>query len=244
MAAKPVKVVTEINMQLSKVSRQRLTDQVAEILYEKITSGELKPGDKLPGEIELSEQLGVARPTVREALSRLIGLGLVVRGDYTCVIAEDSNISVRSKLIPLILEEWKTRELYEARVLIESDLVSLAVLKATPENIEELRRINEKLIDEGITEQQYWDYDMEFHTHIAKISGNRVMQQIYKMINDLYKRYESRVKELYAIQAQTYTNHNRIITSIEKHSVEEARQAVNMALTGSEYAIYELKKKK
>jgi GntR family transcriptional repressor for pyruvate dehydrogenase complex len=227
-------------MKLPRLQRSRLTDQVAEVLYNKITNGELRPGEKLPSEMELSEQLGVARPTVREALSRLIGLGLVTRSGYNMMVAEAPDLAVRAGLVPLFLEQWEIRELYEARILIECDLVSLAIVKATPENIRELREINAKLRDADLSENSYWTNDMQFHSQIASMSGNAVMIAISEIINDIFKRYQSNVEELHAIQAATYKQHEELIDAIERRDEQAAREIVIRTLSGSEKALYEL----
>ena len=229
-------------MKFQKLTKSRLTDQVVEILYNKISHGELKPGDKLPSETELSEQLGVARPTIREALSRLLGLGLIERGDYTMSVAEDSKASVRARLVPLLLEQWETRELYEARMLIEGDLAVLASRKATPDDIMELREINKQL-DNGNTEKDYWTCDMEFHARIAEISGSEVMVSISNIINDLYLRFEKEIGELHAIQEITYRDHEELICAIDRGDEVAIRAIVTRSLSGSENAIYELLQK-
>ena len=100
-------------MNLPKVTKSRLSDKVAEILYDQIRSGKLKAGDKLPSELELSEQLGVSRPSVREALNRLMGLGLIVRGTYTCSVA-NLPILPSDPLCTHVLNDWETRDLFEA----------------------------------------------------------------------------------------------------------------------------------
>jgi DNA-binding FadR family transcriptional regulator len=227
-------------MKLPKVTKSRLTDQVAEILYKKITIGELSPGDKLPSELELSKQLGVARPTIREALSRLLGLGLIQRGDSAITVAENCNASVRSMLMPMLLDRWEIHEIYEARTLIESDLVALAILKATPEDIAELRRIDINLAEGNRTENSYWETDMKFHSFLASISGNEVMIAISTIINDLYKRFEYKIRELHAIQEITYQNHEELINAIERRDEQGAREIVYRSLSGSENALYEL----
>jgi GntR family transcriptional repressor for pyruvate dehydrogenase complex len=230
-------------MNLPKLQKSRLTDQVAETLYKKIADGDLRPGDKLPSEMELSEQLGVARPTIREALSRLIGLGLIERGDYTMSVSENASLTARARLMPLLLEQWETRELYEARMLIEGDLVSLAVLKATPDDISELRQINGRMKDPDMTEKNYWENDMQFHSYLATVSGNEVMQAISVIINDMFKRYQSKVEELHSIQAVTYNDHEALIDAIEKRNAPLAREIINRMLSSSENALYELSEK-
>ena len=231
-------------MRLPKVVKASLTDQVVDILYKKISSGELKAGEKLPSESELSEQLGVARPTIREALNRLIGLGLIERGVYTCIVAESSTFAVRANLVPILLEDWETRDLFEARRLIECNLVSLAALKASPEDINELIRINNKLKSDALSVQEYWDYDNQFHKCIAKTASNTVMQTVSEIIFSMYSRYENKVKELHQIQAKTYEEHKLIIEAIAEKDVKKALEIVNRSLSGSEHALYELKENK
>lgn len=230
-------------MILAKVQKSRLTDQVARILYERISVGELRPGDRLPSEIELSEQLGVARPTIREALSRLIGLGLLERGDYTMIVSENASLTARAGLVPILLEQWETRELYEARVLIESGLVSLAISKATPDDIRELREINQGLREDSLSENGYWECDVLFHTQIASISGNQVMITISNIINDMFKRYKKQIQVLHSIQARTYKDHEDLIDAIERRDEKAAHEITRRMLSGSEHALYELSRK-
>ena len=98
-------------MGFTKIRSSKLTDRVAEALYTEITKGTFKAGEKLPTEAEMSEQMGVARPTIREAVSRLIGLGLIERGDYGVFVADSAKPVVRSALVPILLAEWEIREL-------------------------------------------------------------------------------------------------------------------------------------
>ena len=227
-------------MNLPKVTKSRLSDKVTEVLYDQIRSGKLKAGDKLPSELELSEQLGVSRPSVREALNRLMGLGLIVRGTYTCSVAESSDLAVRSAFVPMLLNDWETRDLFEARRLVECNLVRLAVIKASPEDIAELRRVNEKMKRPNLSEQEYWDFDIEFHTTLASMSANTVMITVYDMISTMYHRYEGKVKKLYDVQMTTYSNHKALIEAIEEKDVEKACGIVNRSMSISEEAIYNL----
>lgn len=230
-------------MGLSKIRNARLTDKVAEALYNEIAKGTFKSGDKLPTEAEMSEQLGVARPTVREAISRLIGLGLVERGDYGVYVADSVQPVIQAALVPMLLNEWKIRELYEARVLVECNLVSLACQKVTAEDIAELTSINEKLNTSELSAADYFKFDMEFHHQLAKISGNAVMESISNTINDMFNRYEKVVMKMHAIQDSTYLDHKALIEAIEAKDITKAHAIVVRALSSSEHAMYELRKR-
>ena len=223
-----------------KLSKTRLADQVSEVIYNKIANNEIRPGERLPSEAELSEQLGVGRPTVREALSKLMGLGLIYKGDYYITVAENVNSSVQSGLAPLLLVNWEIRELYEARIQIECNLISLAVRKATAENILKLHEINNKMQDVVLNGKKYWESDMEFHSYIATISANEVMKSISKVINKMFQRYENKIQELYDLQSETYDTHLKLIDAIEKGDEQTAKEITVQALSRSEKALQEL----
>lgn len=230
-------------MVFEKVQKSSLTDRVTEKIYDKIVSGEIAPGERLPSETELSEQLGVGRPTIREALNRLIGMGLVVRGDYTMIVAPGSSMSTRAGLAPLFLEKWEGSELYQARILIEEDIVGLAIENAKPEDIEALRQINAKLLNENLSESNYYDVDMEFHTHLANLSGNQIMIEISRIISNMFQRYKAQVAQLYEVQKMTYEDHACLIDAIENQDFAEARTIIQCSFRGSENALKELNRK-
>jgi DNA-binding FadR family transcriptional regulator len=125
---------------------------------------------------------------------------------------------------------------------VECDLVRLAVIKASPEDIAELRRVNEKMKRPNLSEQEYWDFDIEFHTTLASMSANTVMITVYDMISTIYHRYEGKVKKLYDVQMTTYSNHKALIGAIEEKDVEKACEIVNRSMSISEEAIYNLNK--
>ena len=101
--------------------------------------------------------------------------------------------------------------MYEARVLVECNLVTLACQKVTDDDIAELTNINEKMNNPEMTAADYFRYDMEFHLYLSKMSRNAIIQSISKTINDMFNRYEKVVMKLHDIQASTYTDHRDLI---------------------------------
>ena len=227
-------------MTFEKLRRSSLTDRVTEKIYEKIVNGEIAPGERLPSETELSEQLGVGRPTVREAFNRLIGMGLVMRGDYTMIVAPDSSMSARAGLTPLFLEQWEGGELYQARIMIEEDIVELVMENARPEEIDTLRAINVKLLEGHLSESSYYDVDMEFHAQLAKLSGNQIMMEISRIISNMFQRYKPQIEQLHEVQRMTYQDHACLIDAIENHDLTEARLIIQRSFRGSETALRNL----
>ena len=70
-----------------------MADEVFKILHDRIVSGELKPGEKLPSQDELAKQFGVSRNTIREAIYKLTVIGLLSTKQGVGTIVEVSNAS-------------------------------------------------------------------------------------------------------------------------------------------------------
>ena len=132
---------------LKKIDRSSVVQNVIDCLTEALLSGELKPGDRIPTEMELSEQLGVARNSVREAVKIMVYLGVleIRRADGTFVCSGFSDSMVDPMIYGIILNKQNTQELNELRAMMESGVLRLAVLKGTDEEVQELRRRLEDL---------------------------------------------------------------------------------------------------
>jgi GntR family transcriptional repressor for pyruvate dehydrogenase complex len=228
-------------VKLPKISKTRLVDKVVETLYQQISDGQILPGEKLPGELQLSESLGVGRPTVREAIGQLIGLGLLYRGKYGIHVADIPTQAVRSKLAPMLLENWEIRELYEARMIIEGEIAVLACIRATPKDIERLVELNELMHQQYDNEQHYWEIDQQFHQLLATIAGNQILRTVQNSITDLFRRYERSVNRLDHIRRQTYAWHNNLIDSCRKKDIEAVRKHIHQSLTESSNALASLR---
>ncbi|WP_134686328.1 FadR/GntR family transcriptional regulator [Brevibacillus migulae] len=151
--------------------------QIHEIVQER----NLRPGDKLPSERELSEQLGAGRSSVREALRALELLGLIEtrRGEGTFLKHYRHN-----RLIDIlgffILRDYKTKkDLVEMRKILELEAVRLACKRATQKHFEEMERLlaaSVERIEEGEipTEEDY-----HFHRVICRSSRNSILHRIW-----------------------------------------------------------------
>src|ERR1041384_6748092 len=110
------------------VSRDALPDQIAQRLIALITERQLKPGDRLPPERELSAAMGVSRSSLREALRALAMLGVAEmrQGDGTYLTSLEPGTLMRPVGLVLALSDAGLAELFEARKLVEPGLAQLA----------------------------------------------------------------------------------------------------------------------
>ena len=127
---------------IQPLKRSNLSDEIIQRIQDLIKNESLKPGDRLPTEFELAEKFGVGRSTVREALRALAALGMIDRSKRGTIISEgavkeegqDSTI-LRSR----ILKDCEMTDLLECHRILEGEICSLAIKRATDEDIEQIR---------------------------------------------------------------------------------------------------------
>ena len=125
---------------LKKINRSSVVQRVIDRLTEAIVSGELKPGDRIPTEMELAEQMGVARNSIREAVKILVYIGVleIRRADGTFVCDGFSESLIDPMVYGIILNQQNEQELNELRTMIESGVMRLAIEKASDKELAEL----------------------------------------------------------------------------------------------------------
>ncbi len=161
---------------MTQVKRAPLADQAAELLLDRIRSGEWGLGEKLPGETTLAPQLGVGRSTVREAIRQLAGRGVLTtrQGSGVFVTALDTPedwdaILTRSGIVAVI----------EARIAIESEAAALAAERRTPADLRAIKRAL-ALREEHRTEIESHVYtDTAFHRAIVAAAHNPILLELF-----------------------------------------------------------------
>jgi GntR family transcriptional repressor for pyruvate dehydrogenase complex len=117
------------------------------LIIDYLLQRELKPGDKLPIEVELSEQLGVARNSLRETTKMLTSLGVfeIKRGVGTFIPKSISGFIFNPLILTLVFRQSTSEELAELRYLFEVGMVDLILEGITEEDTEKLKLINEDI---------------------------------------------------------------------------------------------------
>jgi DNA-binding FadR family transcriptional regulator len=160
--------------------RETLPAGIAATLRRRIESGELSPGERLPGHRELARQFTVSLSSVREAISMLVSAGLVETrpGRGTFVSAEPP---FNHRVGPP-LTRHEVEELVEARALIEVRLAQLAAERADAAQIAALLDAVDHMDAASTSALSYPDADVEFHLALAAAANNRYLLQV---MNDL-----------------------------------------------------------
>jgi GntR family uxuAB operon transcriptional repressor len=167
---------------------------VATLLRREITGGTLQPRDRLPPERVLAERYGVARGTVREALTRLARDGMVEikPGSGTYVVYEGQERANS------IIQHARPLELIDARFALEPHICRLAVLHAQPKDFERAEALLAEMEASVQDPARFSDADTEFHTLLAEATGNSLIIWI--------------LSEVSAVRNQEQWSHMRALT--------------------------------
>lgn len=163
-------------MPIKTIAPQRLYRQIAEQLRALIGSGEFAVGSRLPAERELAKQLGVSRPSVREALIALeVEHVIEVRtGSGIYVLKPKARPPVRSKAKDAA--EWGPLELMSARELVESEVAALAARNAKKADLQLIGQALQQMRDQVAQGLIPREGDEAFHNAIAQACGNDVLR--------------------------------------------------------------------
>jgi GntR family transcriptional regulator, uxu operon transcriptional repressor len=206
-----------------------------------IDGGRWKPGDRLPPERFLAEELGVGRSSLRIALSELERRGRIRRhvGQGTFV-TDDPGAEVVTTL--RISPPPSPADVFELRLMIEPQIAATAAMRATAPEIRRLHRLVDR--GEAVTDWASWETaDTEFHTALAEASRNSLLGGVVETVNAIRAQRqwgETRARTLNPERQADYVRQHRAIArAIDRRDPPGAAAAmrdhliaVNRAMTG------------
>jgi len=213
---------------LEPIKQRTVTERVADRLIKLLTNGDLKPGDKLPPERELAQQLQVGRTTVREALKLLTLSGLLDarRGDGTYVNLEFTNFISRQIQWPVLLSGGEADMIVEVREALEVQAARLAAERATPKEVEDIT-IFRNLGDAGKRDFQHeTDIDLQFHNAIAVASHNRLLLMMMASMHEILQKYMFLSNQRTSSIRTTLAEHEAVYQAIAAHDPAAAEKAM------------------
>jgi GntR family transcriptional regulator, transcriptional repressor for pyruvate dehydrogenase complex len=162
-----------------------VTDDAIGTIKAMIRSGELRPGDRLPPEKELSEALGISRSSLREAVKALEVIRVldVRRGDGTYVtsLAPDTLLDALSFVVD-VHQDPSPVELFEVRRILEPAAAAAAAVRVAAADVEELRGLLAALGDTP-TVDELVAHDQVFHRRIAELAGNAYLTSLLESLS-------------------------------------------------------------
>jgi DNA-binding FadR family transcriptional regulator len=185
-----------------------------------IERGDYAIGDKLPSEAELCRTLEISRPVLREALRALQTMGLTVSktGKGTFVVAnavEDPTFG-----------DYAASDLLEVRRHVEIPVAGYAALRRTPENLDHLAHLLDRM--ERETDTTAWvAMDTLFHLTVAEAAQNPVFRRVIEEIRDALARQSAFLNELGGRREQSNREHRAIVEALIDGSEPDAVEAMS-----------------
>lgn len=222
-----------INAARSKLQTSEIVDQY---IKEQLMTKKLRPGDKVPSEQQLMYELGVSRSSVREAMNRLAGIGVIEirRGIGTFIATTADNIIFNPILFSMILNGNDVKNLMELRVMMEMGIIELAVQNATEDQVNNVakcfKQMEELVEKEDKHLDEFTECDLKFHMALAEATGNALVKDVYGLVMEFYK---TSIRNTY-VKESTGRNalkiHRNILEALQRRDVELARERVKESI--------------
>ncbi|MEA3507455.1 MAG: FadR/GntR family transcriptional regulator [Synergistota bacterium] len=204
-----------------KLRHTRIYEQVVEEMKRLIAGGDLKPGDPLPPERQLMDEMGVSRSSLREAFRVLELLGLIEsipgKGRF---VRKPRGEAADARNMPL--EDEAVLELMEARRILEPAIASAAAMHALPSDLTRLRRVLSSTEINIDNVQHRAQSDFNFHLCLAESTHNFVFINIVKMTFNLIMATHERIYTLLRDKEAFLKEHRDIYEAIIDHDVAHA----------------------
>ena len=215
-------------MVLEPVQRTTVTGEVVKRLIGLVNDGAVRPGERLPSERELMEQLNVGRSSVREALRSLTLAGLLETrpGSGTYVTRNLPNFIVEQVEWSALLRKHELLELYEVRAPLEIQAAVLASERASPDDVERLELAVRDLESSGEDVDRRVEADLAFHDIIAEVARNQVLSQLLSILRHLVLESIRLSTEATGVSMSTVKEHRAILLAIKARDSKETRQAM------------------
>ena len=212
------------------LQRDNLYKQVADRIQDLIISESLRPGDKLPGERELADQMGISRTVVREAIRVLSVRGLVKTkpgcGTYVREL-ESRDISAPMELF-FKLKQSSTafRDVYEIRRMIEVEAAGLAAERADEKDCGVMQKMIDKLSLIARDSEQFVQLDLDFHLALAAATHNALFGMLLRPITSLWQKVIRMSYRVPGAVQDAISHHTNILEQVKQHDPASARQAM------------------
>jgi len=223
--------------------KQDLTDthrtmQVVNHIRALIENGTLKPGDKIPPEREFARSLGISRASLRTGIGYLAAMGVmkVRHGVGTFVADGPAEFGKASFSLMGVLHGFQSWQMFEVRLIIESNLAALAAERATEEHHTALAEEVVEIFASIESPADFLIHDVLFHRILSQASGNPILGALMETITSaLYDRRRKTVERSTDLR-ESAEMHRMIYRAIRARNPVEARRLMEQHLRMAQVA--------
>lgn len=218
------------------IEKDPISKQIAARLLSLLKEKHLNPGDKLPPERELAAMMQVSRPSLREALQALSMMNVleIRQGSGTYVTSLEPELLSEQLSFVFALDDSTFLQLFEARKILETGIIGLAVSRITDDDIADLKQNLAKAEEVVANPEAFLQIDVELHKKIFEIAQNPILTRMYDSISQLNWASRSRTGESAAVRKQAIKDHYKIVAALEARDAEAAQQAMLQHLSNVE----------
>ena len=218
---------------LGRIVRPDLHTEVISQLAELVATS--LPGSRLPTERDLSEQLGVSRSTVREAIRSLsfIGAVTVKQGDGIYVSDGDNNLVDRLVGLGLMVQRSKVHEIIEVRRLLEVEAVARAAERHNETDKHRLMEIMQALVASKTDVRQAAHLDLEFHISLARASHNSVLSHFINGMQGLFEIWIDKSVHSETTVERIVQEHSEILQAVIEREPQNATKLMEHHLSNA-----------
>jgi len=235
-----------MNTVFEEIKVEKVSDKISEQIVKLIVDGKLKPGDKLPGERQLIELLGVGRSSLREALNRLETLGYIEvhkrKGNFVKSIDSTFQLDPLKSLIQTDLK--KIIQLYEIRRDLEQANAYNAAKNRTSDDIRNIKTAMDDFLRPSGPVHFSWGADQAFHIAIAQATQNflrvHVITNIFEFSEEFLQPAIEKTAEHNNNQTIIYDQHQAIFQAVSDQDAERARLAMDQHLSWTNERLIEM----
>lgn len=218
---------------VTPIGQQSVVQAIIEEIKQLLINGTLKPGQRLPTEQELAEQLSVGRGSVREAMKMLAAMGVVEirRGDGTYIVKSVSPAIVDPLIFAVLVEEGDTTHLFEFRAMVDIGYCKLAAQKADEEDFARMASAVQAL-------ETYWqaggrdskrlaELDLQFHYAVLEATKNPLVIKVGQLLISMFSASIQRaiIKAPESVE-ETIRHHRRLLETLKSRDLNAVERAV------------------
>ncbi len=210
---------------------------VIERIKQALINDELKPGDYLPSESELTRNLGVGKSSVREAIKMLQAMGIleVRRGQGTRILEHPSEDALNSMVFQMILAKGVTKDMLDLRKMFEPAYTVMALERATEEDIERIRKTVTDFEDAIARNEHNSSYDLAFHMAVLHATHNPLVIRIGETMMELFDAsIETSMRTLPEVALK---DHKAIFNALLTRDEQAVREAIRVSSISWETAL-------
>jgi len=215
-------------MIFEEVTTEKIPQTIVSKIRKSLLDGDLKPGQLLPSEIKLAQMFGVSRSSVRDAMQILESTGVVSRRKRGGTTIRQITIEDMANIYLPKSEKETLLDLLETREVLEIAVVSLAVKRATADDLEELEKLIVWMEEKP---EQAAQADIAFHLTLARSSQNQVMINIIKSLKEIMNRLQEKTIYYPGRLQNIILEHRQILNAIRAKDEELAKDSMKNHLT-------------